>query len=275
MRNSNNLYEILQVQPNATAEVIEAAYKRLLRIYHPDVSKSPDAHEMTARLNAAYEVLGDPNRRAAYDPQWRQAQIEGSPRASEVRELSVDVQSPEVVRKRQSHMPATREQGQAIPAPIEPQIQRPLVEQRLSEERVQSQTPQRDLDLPLHGSTRLKPDPALDHSLQKAAVAGDTTMVLALMKAGANPYWKDWYPTGYTHPNAIELAAESGHTKVVEAITDVLSQGIYEYPSCMCGEKSVRLCRTCVEYRCKDCANTPGLFSLYSSVRCNICNEDL
>ena len=62
-----DLYRVLQVDPSADAEVVEVAYKRLARKFHPDVSPSPEAESRIRELNAAYEVLGDPVRRAAYD----------------------------------------------------------------------------------------------------------------------------------------------------------------------------------------------------------------
>ena len=61
------LYELLQVDRRATQEIIEAAYHRLARMYHPDVNKSPDAPEMMQRLNYAYSILNDPQKRAEYD----------------------------------------------------------------------------------------------------------------------------------------------------------------------------------------------------------------
>src|SRR5215207_5921046 len=64
---TENLYEVLQVSPNAEPEVIEAAYRRLARKYHPDVSSSPIAAERMRELAAAYEVLRNGSRRAAYD----------------------------------------------------------------------------------------------------------------------------------------------------------------------------------------------------------------
>ena len=60
-------YAILQVDPLAEPEVIEAAYRRLSRKYHPDVSGEADAGRRMRDLNEAYEVLGDPARRRAYD----------------------------------------------------------------------------------------------------------------------------------------------------------------------------------------------------------------
>ena len=59
-----DFYEVLQVHPRADAEVIRAAYRTLARKYHPDLGG--DAGRMIA-LNDAWDVLGDPVRRAAYD----------------------------------------------------------------------------------------------------------------------------------------------------------------------------------------------------------------
>ncbi len=60
-------YAILQVDPRAEPEVIEAAYRRLSRKYHPDVSEKADAGQRMRELNEAFEVLSDPARRRAYD----------------------------------------------------------------------------------------------------------------------------------------------------------------------------------------------------------------
>jgi len=60
-------YAILQVHPSAEKEVIDAAYRRLAAKYHPDVSQDPKASERMKRINAAYQVLSDPVKRAAYD----------------------------------------------------------------------------------------------------------------------------------------------------------------------------------------------------------------
>ncbi len=57
-------YEVLQVQPGAESEVVRAAYRVLARKYHPD--HGGDGTQMIA-LNDAWDVLGDPVRRAAYD----------------------------------------------------------------------------------------------------------------------------------------------------------------------------------------------------------------
>lgn len=61
-----NHYELLCVAPGATAEDIRIAYRRLIRIYHPDVANAAGA-AMTLRLNDAQRELLDPSLRAQYD----------------------------------------------------------------------------------------------------------------------------------------------------------------------------------------------------------------
>ena len=60
-------YKVLQVDPEAEDEVIEAAYRRLAKKYHPDVAPGPDAQDRMVRINQAWEMLKDPIRRAAVD----------------------------------------------------------------------------------------------------------------------------------------------------------------------------------------------------------------
>lgn len=64
---NKDYYAILQVDPRAEPEVIEAAYRRLSRKYHPDVSGQADAGQRMRDLNEAFEILSDPARRRAYD----------------------------------------------------------------------------------------------------------------------------------------------------------------------------------------------------------------
>ncbi len=60
-------YDVLQISPRASQEVIQAAYRTLARSFHPDVNASPDAEARIRELNAAYAVLSDPAGRARYD----------------------------------------------------------------------------------------------------------------------------------------------------------------------------------------------------------------
>ncbi|MDQ1835385.1 DnaJ C-terminal domain-containing protein [Massilia scottii] len=60
-------YKTLGIAKGASAEEVKKAYRKLVRKYHPDVSKAPDADHKTKEVNEAYGVLGDADKRAAYD----------------------------------------------------------------------------------------------------------------------------------------------------------------------------------------------------------------
>ena len=60
-------YEILGVSPHSEVEVIRAAYKAMMRKYHPDTNKSEVEGRRAKEINEAFEVLSDPVRRHEYD----------------------------------------------------------------------------------------------------------------------------------------------------------------------------------------------------------------
>jgi curved DNA-binding protein CbpA len=60
-------YAVLQVSQDASHDALLTAYRTLARRLHPDLSDDPTASAQMARLNAAWETLGDPVRRAAFD----------------------------------------------------------------------------------------------------------------------------------------------------------------------------------------------------------------
>jgi len=60
-------YQIMGVARTASADEIKKSYRRLARKYHPDVSKEKDAEKKFKEVQEAYEVLKDPEKRAAYD----------------------------------------------------------------------------------------------------------------------------------------------------------------------------------------------------------------
>jgi DnaJ domain len=66
-RQTASFYDVLQVSPSASQEVIHAAYRALARGYHPDVNPTPLAAQRMLELNTAHDVLGDSERRARYD----------------------------------------------------------------------------------------------------------------------------------------------------------------------------------------------------------------
>ena len=70
-------YATLEVERSATQDEIKRAYRKLARKYHPDVSKQADGEERFKEVGEAYEVLKDPEKRAAYDrmgSEWQNGQ---------------------------------------------------------------------------------------------------------------------------------------------------------------------------------------------------------
>lgn len=94
-------YKVLGVKRGASAAQIKAAYRKLARRYHPDVSKEPNAAEKFKDIAEAHQTLKDPEKRAAYDqlgqprsgeefrppPEWQQRYSE-APFSSEDMDLS-------------------------------------------------------------------------------------------------------------------------------------------------------------------------------------------
>lgn len=71
-------YDNLKVSRDAPSEVIQAAYRSLARKYHPDRNGSrPEGEAIMKAINASYEVLSDPVRRANHD-RWIAAQLGGN-----------------------------------------------------------------------------------------------------------------------------------------------------------------------------------------------------
>ena len=60
-------YQILGVQATATTEEIRAAYRRLARLYHPDLNSGPEAESRMQEINEAYDTLSDPLLRRRHD----------------------------------------------------------------------------------------------------------------------------------------------------------------------------------------------------------------
>lgn len=73
---TKSLYAVLNVAPNADPAVIEAAYKALMKKYHPDVLAGEPSgdRQKAAEINEAFQVLKDPERRARYDGDQRARQ---------------------------------------------------------------------------------------------------------------------------------------------------------------------------------------------------------
>ncbi|MEB3359058.1 MAG: DnaJ domain-containing protein [Synechococcales bacterium] len=73
----SNHYETLELHPQASQAEIKQAYRRLAKIFHPDTNQSTADHDRIAGINAAYEVLSDPQKRRTYDVRLKYAGFEG------------------------------------------------------------------------------------------------------------------------------------------------------------------------------------------------------
>ena len=64
---ASDLYDVLGVSRDATAEEIKRSYRKLARELHPDVNPDPATQDRFKEVTAAYEVLSDPDKRQMYD----------------------------------------------------------------------------------------------------------------------------------------------------------------------------------------------------------------
>lgn len=73
-----NYYEILEVSKNASPEIIEKAYKTLVKKYHPDLQINEQKikyEEKIKKINEAYDILSDSNKRKNYDINLKNTEI--------------------------------------------------------------------------------------------------------------------------------------------------------------------------------------------------------
>ena len=78
MAAKRDYYEVLGVQQNASPEEVKKAFRRLARLYHPDVNRESGADVLFKEINEANEVLSDPEKRAMYD-RFGHSGLGGSP----------------------------------------------------------------------------------------------------------------------------------------------------------------------------------------------------
>ncbi|OYT74583.1 MAG: hypothetical protein CFK49_07665 [Armatimonadetes bacterium JP3_11] len=101
-----NHYETLGLSMHATQEAIRRRYRELVRQYHPDVNPSPQAKELFLRIQEAYQVLSDPERRRHYDALLRLQM--GEPPSARYSQPRTQRPSPQTTEQThsQSRMPA-------------------------------------------------------------------------------------------------------------------------------------------------------------------------
>ena len=106
-----NYYQILEVKPDASEEKIKEQYLFLVQAWHPDKFSKADqkarAEERVKEINAAYEVLRDPARRAKYD-QSLQSPKKTAPRQTPTRQAPSQQVQPQPVPPRPAPIPPRR-----------------------------------------------------------------------------------------------------------------------------------------------------------------------
>ena len=70
-----NYYEILEVDKNASEEVIEKAYKTLAKKYHPDLQNNSNCQDKMCQINEAYEILSNDFKRREYDEKIKRQSV--------------------------------------------------------------------------------------------------------------------------------------------------------------------------------------------------------
>lgn len=65
-----DLYQVLEISPNARTSIVEAAYRALMKDNHPDIARTT-AGEHAKAINNAHDILSDPDRRKRYDRERR------------------------------------------------------------------------------------------------------------------------------------------------------------------------------------------------------------
>lgn len=70
-----NYYEILEVDKKASPEVIEKAYKTLVKKYHPDLQNNSDCQDKMRQINEAYEILSNDFKRREYDEKIKRQSV--------------------------------------------------------------------------------------------------------------------------------------------------------------------------------------------------------
>jgi curved DNA-binding protein CbpA len=103
-------YKVLQVDPEAEDEVIQAAYRRLARKYHPDIAATAEAATRMAAINAAWELIGDPAARQDFD------------RARSIESKAPLTPAPAPETTHASPAPRAPASGPSASAPAEPEI---------------------------------------------------------------------------------------------------------------------------------------------------------
>ncbi len=118
---NKNYYDILQINQNASPEIIEKAYKTLAKKYHPDLqeeSNKKEAEEILKEINEAYEILSNPDKKALYDQNLKDETISNinlnsfNSTTNENPETDINQKKFDEIRKEQQELEYKRQQLQ-------------------------------------------------------------------------------------------------------------------------------------------------------------------
>jgi DnaJ-class molecular chaperone len=76
-------YSILEINENATNDEIKIAFRRLMKIWHPDVCSRNNANERFTEIVDAYNILNEQHKREEYDENRKEMTIEQDEQAEE------------------------------------------------------------------------------------------------------------------------------------------------------------------------------------------------
>lgn len=91
-----NYYDILEINKNASSEIIEKAYKTLVKKYHPDLQENnlkTEYEERLKQINEAYEVLSNEETRKQYDFELSKKEVETSQLADELLNENINLKN--------------------------------------------------------------------------------------------------------------------------------------------------------------------------------------
>lgn len=67
VRSATDYYAVMGANLGTTSDQLKVMHRTLMRKLHPDVCPLPDAHDLSAKVNVAYDTLSDPKKRKAYN----------------------------------------------------------------------------------------------------------------------------------------------------------------------------------------------------------------
>jgi hypothetical protein len=91
----STLYQVLGIRQNCTDDEVKSGYRRMVKQWHPDVCREPNAAEMFIQIQNAYSILSDNGKRARYDAGlFLQAEYEKDNKTAKTKEIISGYRSP-------------------------------------------------------------------------------------------------------------------------------------------------------------------------------------